>query len=112
MATSIKKRPALINLRDEPPPVDNPASESHCIEESQGEERALKINLDLILDRVQAACGLYDGVEGLCTWEREESELEKINWKHLAEDHPKIAEANMTDEKRTAAFKPKPYRPY
>jgi hypothetical protein len=38
--------------------------------------------------------------------------LEKINWKHLAEDHPKIAEANMTDEKRTAAFKPKPYRPY
>ena len=80
--------------------------------ESLGEERALKIDFELIVDRVQAACGLYDGVEGLCTWKREESESEKIDWKQLVEDHPKIAEANMTDEKRIAAVKVKPYRPY
>jgi len=80
--------------------------------ESLGEERALKIDLELIVDRVQAACEFYDGVEGLCTWKREESESEKIDWKQLAEDHPKIAQDNMTDEKRTAAFKIKSYRPY
>ena len=80
--------------------------------ESLGEERTLKIDLDLMVDRVKAACGLNDGVEGLCTWKREESESETIDWDQLAEDHPKIVEANMTDEKRTAAFKPKPYRPY
>ena len=80
--------------------------------DSLGRERELKIRLDLIVDRVKAACGLNDGVDGLCIWKREESESEKIDWKQLAEDHPKIAEANMTDEKRTAAFKLKPYRPY
>jgi hypothetical protein len=66
--------------------------------------------LDLIVDRVKAACGLNDGVEGLCTWKREESET--IDWNQLAEDHHKIAQANMTAEKRTAAFSVKPYRPY
>lgn len=81
---------------------------------SMGEERSLKIALDLVVDRVKAACGLYDGVEGMCTWKREESESEstKIDWKKLVEEHPKIAETNMTAEKRIAAFKIKPYRPY
>ncbi len=79
---------------------------------SLGRTRELKIELDLIVDRVKANCGLNDGIEGLCAWKREESESEKTDWKQLVEDHSKIAEANMTDEKRTAAFKIKPYRPY
>jgi len=80
--------------------------------DSLGKARELKIELDLIVDRVKATCGLNDGIEGLCTWKREESASEKTDWKQLVEDHPKIAEANMTDEKRTAAFQIKPYKPY
>jgi len=82
--------------------------------ESLGGEGALKVRLELLADRVMAACGLNDGIEALCTWKRreEESKWESIDWNRLVEEHPDIAAANMTEEKLSMATVVKPYRPY
>ena len=77
-----------------------------------GEERESKIHLDLAIDRAKAACGLHDGVEGLCSWKRVEVESAVIDWKRLAEENPEVVDSNMVPEKRIAAFKIKAYRPY
>ncbi len=79
---------------------------------SLGEERTLKIHLDLIVDRAKAACGLDDGVGGLCTWVRKEVDSESVDWGSLAEERPDIAEAYITDEKRYVAVIIKPFKPY
>ena len=79
-----------------------------------GEERSMRIGLDLMVARAKAACGLNDGVEGLCFWKREQVVKEKqlINWKQFAEDYPEIAASNMTEEKHTIAFVARKYRAY
>ena len=98
---------------------DSPAPRAPEIEEahvallsSLGEERESKINLDLAVDRAKAACGMNDGIEGVCRWKRVEVETPVIDWKGLEEDNPDVVDANTTPEKRIAAFKVKPYRPY
>ncbi len=79
---------------------------------SLGDERESKIHLDLAVDRVKAACGQNDGIDGVCMWKRVETETEIIDWKGLLEENPEIVDENMTSEKRIAAFKIKIYRPY